>query len=181
MKKVLLTLVAACLVFVASAQFSGGLKAGLNFATFGADAENTEILTSFHVGAFGQFALSDKLTLQPELLYNAVGEGSTEWKMNYISIPVMFLYNINEQFNIQAGPQLGLLMSAEIDGTDVKEEMSGTDFGINFGVGAGFGKLSVSARYSLGLSNILDTEALGDIKLTNNVIQLSVGYKLFGE
>ena len=68
MKKVLFTLFAVCTMFAASAQFKGGLKAGLNLATFGGDASGATTLTAFHIGAYGQFSLSDKFTIQPELL-----------------------------------------------------------------------------------------------------------------
>jgi len=40
--------------------------------------------------------------------------------------------------------------------------------------------LVASARYNLGLSNTLDSEDDDDGKVTNNVIQISLGYKLFG-
>jgi hypothetical protein len=94
----------------------------------------------------------------------------------------MFLYNVNENFNIQAGPQLGFLAGANAKAgsasVDVKDFFKGTDFGINLGVGLNFGKLNAAARYCLGLGNI--AEDSGDEKITNSVIQVSLGYKLFG-
>lgn len=181
MKKVLFTMFAVCLVFAASAQFKGGLKAGLNLANGSgdnADALDASMLATFHVGAYGQFGLSDALTLQPEVLYYGAGASSDagDVKLSYLAVPVMFKYALGETFNIQAGPQIGLLMSAEYDGDDIKDGLKGTDFGFNIGAGATFGKFSADARYSLGLSNIDD--AGGDWK--NNVIQLSIGYQLFG-
>lgn len=180
MKKVLLTFAFILCTVVAFSQ-NFGAKAGVNFATFGADATNQEIRTAFHIGGYAQFPLSDKITLQPELLFNSVGEGSTDWVMNYISIPVIFAYNFNENFNLHAGPYLGLLMSAEIDGTDVKEEMSGTDFGLNIGLGYSFGKVNLYGRYSTGFSNILDNDQIfGDSKLNNVVFQIGIGYTFVG-
>lgn len=174
---------AVCVVFAASAQFKGGLKAGLNLANGSgdnADALDASMLTTFHVGVYGQFGLSDAITLQPEVLYYGAGskvvDGEFDLKLSYIAVPVMFKYNLGETFNIQAGPQIGLLMSADLDGTDIKDGLKGTDFGFNIGAGATFGKFSADARYSLGLSNIDD--AGGDWK--NNVIQISLGYQLFG-
>jgi hypothetical protein len=181
MKKVLLTVFAACLVFAASAQFKGGIKAGANLANLGGDVDDTDMLFAFHIGAYGQFALSDALTLQPELLYYGAGAASSEdggddLKINYISIPVMFKYNIGETLNIQAGPQLGIL--AGTDPSELKDALKGTDFGLNFGLGAAFGKFSVDGRYSLGLANIYDGD---DFEIKNNVFQISLGYQLFGE
>lgn len=191
MKKTLLTFFVSILALTASAQLSGGLKAGLNLANFGADAKDifdSKTLLGFHVGGYLTFNVSDALSVQPEVLYNSVGaksegDGDVDIVVDYISIPVMLLYNVNENFNIQAGPQLGLLLGANAKGdgasVDIKEIFKGTDFGINFGVGANFGKLNAAARYCLGLANVFEDS--GDEKGTNNVIQLSLGYKLFGE
>ena len=191
MKKVVLSLVVLLISASAFAQLNGGVKAGLNLADFGADAKDafdSKSRIGFHVGGYLTFSLSDAISIQPELLYNSVGakfEGDGEDAdivMDYISIPVMFQYNINESFNIQAGPQLGLLMSAKVkaDGSsvDIKDSFKGTDFGLNVGVGANFGKLNATARYCLGLANTFEDS--GDEKGTNNVIQISLGYKLFG-
>jgi hypothetical protein len=96
----------------------------------------------------------------------------------------MLIYSFGN-FNIQAGPQLSFLASAkykyDFDGDsgteDIKEFFKGTDFGANLGVGANFGKVNASVRYSIGLANIADSDE-GELK--NNVIQLSLGYTLFG-
>ena len=116
-------------------------------------------------------------------------------KLNYIAIPLMFQYKIGK-INIQAGPQLAFLASGKMDweytlkydgGTESEddtediEEIKKLDLGMNLGLGAEFGKLNASIRYSLGLANINDPEdSEDDTKITNNVIQLSIGYKLFG-
>jgi hypothetical protein len=177
MKKILFTMFAVCLVFAASAQFKGGLKAGLNLANTSGDIEGADQLISFHVGAYGQFSLSDAMTLQPEVLYYGAGdkEGDDEIKFSYLAIPIMLKYNLGETFNLQVGPQIGLLLST--DPSELKDVMKGTDFGLNIGAGASFGKFSVDARYSLGLANVLDVSGA---EVKNNVIQLSLGYQLFG-
>jgi hypothetical protein len=194
MKKLVLTLTAIVMLSIcASAQVSVGVKAGLNLANLGGDVEDTDMRPSIHVGGYLNYAFSESLSIQPELLYNSVGAKSSyeedgfdveqTLKLNYISVPVMFLYSFGN-VNIQAGPQFGFLASAkskyEVDGEsediDVKDGFKGIDLGFNLGLGANFGKLNASARYSLGLSNVNDGE--GDVK--NNVIQLSLGYRLFG-
>jgi hypothetical protein len=178
MKKLVLTVFAlGVFSFYASAQLSGGLKAGLNLADVGGDAEG-DIRPSFHAGAYVNFAFSEQLSLQPELLYNSVGakEDDDALKLDYISIPVMVLYSFGN-FNVQAGPQIGFLASAKIEDEDIKDFYKSTDFGFNVGVGANFNKLNASVRYSIGLSNVVDSD---DFDATNNVIQLSVGYRLFG-
>lgn len=207
MKKVLLT---AAVLFIATAsfaQFSGGIKAGANFATLGGDdvGDDAKMRVAFHFGLYGSYPLSDKLSLQPELLYSSVGakydfsesdpdfgdysvDGS--YQLNYLSVPIMLGFKLSENFSLQVGPQIGFLLSAKDKGDvkfdggsesyddDIKDGFKGTDFGLNFGLGYSFGKMGVSARYSLGLSSIADYE---DSDLKSNVIQLSLQYKLFGE
>jgi hypothetical protein len=192
MKKLLLSLAAVAVLSTgAFAQLKGGVKAGFNFANVGGDAEDTDMRTSIHLGGYLNYAVSDMFSLQPELLYNSVGWKESgdgfdgTGKLNYLSIPVMAKFSFGS-FHLMAGPQLGMLLSAkykvEFDGEseteDIKDGFKGMDFGLNLGLGADFGKLNAGLRYSAGLSNIIDTEE--DVTVTNNVIQLSVGYTLFG-
>lgn len=178
MKKVFLTLFAACMVFAASAQMTGGIKAGLNLASIKYDLEgigsDDEGSTSFHVGGYLSFPLSDALSVQPELLYSAFKGEDSDLALNFLSIPVMLKYTIAEKFNVQAGPQYGLLLST--DPSDAKDDLKG-DFTLNLGAGADFGKFNITARYGIGLGNISDVDGL-DLKINN--FQISAGYTLFG-
>ena len=194
MKKIFLAIsMVALFAAGANAQdISGGLKGGANFANLkGDDVSDTDMKIAYHIGGYINVAFSETLSLQPELLYNAVGAKASEdgydgsWNFNYVSLPVMLMYSFGT-VNIQAGPQVGFLTSAKLkvegDGAseevDLKEDMKGTDFGFNIGLGANFGKVNASARYCIGLSNIFDVE---DADVKNGVIQLSLGVKLFGE
>lgn len=196
MKKSLLTLIVigAAVSFSVAQGLTGGVKAGLNFANVGGDdVEDTDMRIAYHVGGYVNFAFSESLSLQPELLYNSIGTKFEEqgdgdsydvtYKLNYISVPVLLVYSFGN-FNVQAGPQIGFLASAkakyDIDGADdedIKDYFKGTDFGFNLGLGANFGKINAALRYTAGLSNIADSDD-GDVKNSN--IQLSVGYRLFG-
>lgn len=182
MKKLSFLVVLALLSSVTFAQLKGGLKAGLNMSTlkvdvegFGSDSENG---TSFHFGAYANFGLSDAVSIQPELLYNSLkaSDNGDDVTFNYLSIPVMFQYSIAEKFNLQAGPQIGLLMGT--DPSELKDGMKGTDLSLNVGAGASFGKLNATLRYCLGLANTSDVDG---IEFKNNVFQISLGYQLFGE
>lgn len=171
---------------------SGGLKAGINLANLnGDDVEDTDMKIGYHFGGYAKFSITEAFSVQPELLYNAVGAKSSEsgvdgnYKINYITVPVMLGYSFGK-VSIQAGPQIGFLTSAKLKveggGTsgevDLKDDLKGTDFGVNVGLGLDFGKINAAARYCIGLSNIVDADE-ADVK--NGVIQLSVGYKLFGK
>jgi hypothetical protein len=168
---------------------SGGIKAGLNFANQTYEASGFSISpdgrTSFHAGVFATINMGT-IGIQPELLYNSVGSKFDDdvTKINYLTLPVMVRVNFAKVFNIHAGPQFGFLLSAknEFDGDteDIKDQLKGLDLGLGIGAGLDLPMgVTASVRYCLGLSDINDTE--GDFTAKNNVLQLSVGYKLFGK
>ncbi|WP_300569033.1 porin family protein [Flavobacterium sp.] len=184
MKKVLLSAVAIFAFGFANAQETKfGVKAGLNMANLTGDVEDNSMKVGFHVGGFAEIKISDKFAVQPELLYSTQGtkfDGGS-YDFNYLNIPVMAKFFATEQFSIEAGPQIGFLMSAKInpdngDSVDVKDELKSMDFGLNFGLGYDFTEnFSAGARYNFGFSNIIDAEDSGELK--NGVISVSVGYK----
>jgi hypothetical protein len=187
MKRILCILSMSALVLSSAfgQDISGGAKAGFNFANMTGDIDDVAMKVSFHLGGYANIGVTDVLSVQPELLFNAVGakEDGGDGKLNvsYVSIPVMVLYSFGV-VNVQAGPQLGFLISAkekyDDEEDDIKDMFKGTDFGFNLGLGADFGQFNASARYCIGLSNIADDD---DFDVKNSVIQLSVGVKLFGE
>ncbi|MBF4485576.1 porin family protein [Flavobacterium sp. CSZ] len=201
MKKVLLSAVAVMAFMSVSAQETRfGVKAGANLSTFTGDVDDAKSLVGFHVGGFAEIKLSDKFAIQPEILFSTQGSkqegsdlfGSYENKVNvsYLNIPVMAKYYVAEKFSLEAGPQIGFLLSAKskyeetVDGEkysediDVKDGFESIDFGVNFGAGYDFTEnLSVGLRYNLGLSNINKNEEGDNAKVKNSVFSLSVGYK----
>ena len=175
-----------------------GIKAGINFANYGADAEGTDARTSFHFGGIVEMKLAEKFSIQPELLYTMLGckvttnVGGTTIdvtdKLGYIVLPVMAKYYVAPGFSLEAGPQFGYLVSAKgknetgsmsVEG-DIKDAFKKFDMGINAGLGYELPiGLFFQARYTLGLSNILSESvaAPDDAVVTNNNFQLSLGYK----
>ncbi len=188
MKK--LFLVAAIAVFgftsVNAQEVTFGAKAGLNLASASGDeTDDIKARTAFHVGVVAEIAISDVFSVQPDLLYSSQGakadEGDGEIKLDYINLPIMAKYYVAEGFSVEAGPQVGFLMSAKFDDgdneEDIKDEMSGIDFGFNIGVGYKMESgLNFAARYNVGLSNVWDYEGSDDFSQKNSVIQVSVGY-----
>jgi hypothetical protein len=172
---VLLSIVASAAF--AQAEVSLGLKVGANFSKF--NEEEADNLTSFHGGAFVLFKLT-KIGIQPELLFSQQGASiqDVDLKTAYMTIPVMLKIYLVQGFNIQLGPQFGFLTKAELDGSDVKESFKNSDLSANVGLGIDlpFG-LTVDGRYNIGLSDVGDDPSLPELK--SQVIQVSVGYKLF--
>jgi hypothetical protein len=185
MKKIIIAFSMVALFTTSSfaQEISGGAKAGLNFSNLTGEISDADMKIGYHLGGYVNIAFTEILSLQPELLFNAVGAnvagGDGKVNVNYISIPIMFKYSFGI-VNVQAGPQIGVLMSAKQkfngDERDIKDNFKSSDFGFNLGLGADFGLLNVAARYCIGLSSV-DT----DYDVKNSVFQLSLGIKLFGE
>ncbi len=197
MKKSIVTI--SILILFASMAFSQaqvaiGLKGGLNFANVDASsigaAYNSR--TGYHAGAFVLIKFG-KIGIQPELIYSKQGSNikinTTNFDSNidYFNIPIILKLYTVAGINIQAGPQFGFVTGAngpvqDLQGNttlqDVKNQLKGSDLSVALGLGwdAPFG-LTFDARYNLGLTKVNDAASPSDIK--NQVIQVSVGYKLF--
>jgi hypothetical protein len=175
------------------AQVAIGIKGGLNFANIDASSLNAAYnsRTGYHGGAFVLVKLG-KIGIQPELIYSK--QGSTvrinsvdiESNYNYFNIPIVLKLYTVAGINIQVGPQFGFA-SGDIPYTAVTgqgqtvtlyDKLKGSDISAALGLGwdAPFG-LTFDARYNLGLTKINEGALAKDVK--NQVIQISVGYKLF--
>jgi Outer membrane protein beta-barrel domain len=190
MKKVVLVLAVIAIGFAAEAQVKFGVKAGLNAYNFsGDDTEDGDFETKigFHVGGLVNVPISDKFSFQPELIFSTEGSKISEgddrinFNLNYINIPLLAQFNSASGFYAEAGPQIGLLMSAKTDSKiggvssdeDIKDQLHSTNF--SFAIGAGYklaSGLGFGARYNLGISNIVD-ESDSDLKVGGFQVGLS--------
>lgn len=213
MKKLLVFAALTSFSLVTTAQEENvrfGAKAGINISNYGGDdydGISPDLKTGFHLGMVAEIPVTDKFAFQPEVLYSTQGakleEKSTYFgiignfdvksKLDYINVPLMAKYYIAQGLSLQAGPQIGFLVSAKLEsentlGTetekideDIKKRFKSIDFGLNFGLGYQLDMgVFFDARYNLGLSDINDIkfeEGDKEFKIKNNVIQLSVGYK----
>jgi opacity protein-like surface antigen len=180
MKKIILSAVAVfAFGFTNAQEVKFGAKVALNVATLTGDVEDASSLVGFQVGGFAEIKVSEKFAVQPELMYSTQGASfdGGDSKLNYLNIPVMAKYYVAKSFSLEAGPQIGFLLSAKADGEDIKDETSSVDFGLNFGAGYDFTEnLSAGLRYNLGLSNIVDVEGY-DGTAKNGVFSVALGYK----
>ncbi|KAF2511065.1 PorT family protein [Flavobacterium arcticum] len=173
MKKLLLVaFVFMCSYTTVKAQ-AFGIKAGLNFANFnGNDADDFNVLTSFHVGMVAEMHLMDALSVQPEFLYSVQGAKTKDetYKLNYVTLPVMLKLYFTDSFNIHAGPQIGLLIGESDSFTTF--ESSTYDLGFAGGVEFFFAdNFAAQARYNAGSTKVSDK-----YELKNSVLQLSLCY-----
>ena len=161
-----------------------GAKAGINIATLQPDLNDPASRTSIHLGGMAEIPLMEKFSVQPELLYSAQGvkdesDDDEVIKLSYLTLPIMAKYYVMEGLSVEAGPQIGFLLSAEAedDGEtyDLKDDTKSVDFG--FAIGAGYKLetgLNFGLRYFFG-SDINDISEDSD-QFKNRVFQISVGY-----
>ncbi|ROH99730.1 porin family protein [Chryseobacterium daecheongense] len=113
-----------------------GIKAGGNAASFSEQELSTKNQKlGFHAGVLVNIPLSQKFSLQPEVLYNELGArsvisssevttGSTtvkkqdEYKasLNYISVPLMLQMKPAKNFYIEAGPEFSYFLNGKNKG-----------------------------------------------------------------
>ncbi len=191
MKKLLLTAAAVFAFGFANAQeVKFGVKAGLNMTTITGGEFSGGTKAGFHIGGLAEIKLTDKFAIQPELLFSTKGSSyaffgiDVDQNLSYVDMPVMAKYFVIEGLSIEAGPNVGFLVAAELkgDGEDVdnKDDLKSVDFGLNFGAGYELKNgLMFQARYNIGLADISEEED-GDpytFDEKNAGFSLSVGYK----
>lgn len=224
MKKVLLftTTAVLCLINLNAQTVEFGAKAGVNLSTFtGENTSEFDVKTSYYVGVVVEIPISDKFFFQPEMLYSEQGSsaefsyserlvnndfveyatqtdsGTIKYILDYVTIPLIAKYYIAEGFSIEAGPQVGFLISSRFKGEgkemtvyddgsssdiyltsedlDAKDFFETIDYGVTIGLGYKLDNgLNFGARYYKGVSEISkDTQAPN---WKNSVVQLGVGY-----
>jgi len=188
---------------VSAQGLTAGLKAGMNIANIHGD--NVEDVWDSKIGicagGFIACSLSDLFAIQPELLFTMKGAKAEEevlgetmkvtMKLNYLEIPVLAKLSIPIPGTVKpslfVGPSLAIKLSGkgkveyagESEERDI-EDLKSTDFGLVFGGGVDFalgqGKLTVDARYTLGLTTTREPEDGEEVDVKNGVISIMVGY-----
>ena len=179
--KFLIGLIAAIMITgVVSAQHGNapaghvtlGIKGGLNFYNIHND-NNTSFhqRTGFNIGLLGHIHRDSQWAFQPELVYSA--QGAKNNNLDYLNIPVLLQYMFDNGFRIQAGPQVGFMVSSDNNNTYKPIDIA-LSVGVSYVVpSTGFG---LDLRYNHGLTDITESS---DVKSTNRGIQFGLFY-LFG-
>ena len=185
MKKIILFAAFVVVAFATQAQVKFGTKSGLNLSTWTGDVDDLKMKPGFYVGGLANISVANQFSIQPELLVSAEGakEGDGSINTMFINIPVMAQYNTPSGFYVEAGPQLGFLLSAKAkaggESEDIKEFLNTTNFGASFGAGFNMGSgLGFGARYNLGLSNA--AKDAGDSKIKTSNISIGLHYNFGG-
>jgi len=191
MKKYLLSaalLIAVCIS--AKAQFSLGVKGGVNFSKINADNLNESTRTGYQAGLFARFG--NAFYIQPEAYLSSTGgkftttDGNFSAKVNFtnLSVPLLLGHSFgskNLNFRLMAGPVYTYNLDKSQDFSD-NANAAIADFGhyknstIGFQAGGGvdIGPITADLRYEGGLTKISD-----DFGQHQNLWALSVGFKFF--
>ena len=181
-----------------------GLKGGWTASTIrGADQSNYADLSArnnFHAGAYAQFGFSPKTSLQVEALYSRQGykaasqfrpagmQDKYETQLDYVQVPVLFVYNFVDNVSFHVGPQVALLVNAKENKTAVNlstRNYNSLDYGAVGGIEARVGPARVGGRYVLSLADIYNDPKMENGVMTpsgsidnikNSVIQVYVGF-----
>ncbi|WP_105049464.1 porin family protein [Polaribacter butkevichii] len=184
-KKLWITCVSIALAGTLNAQdVKIGLKLGMNIASVnGSNANNLDSRTGFIIGATSEVSLTEKFSIQPELLYSVQGaqqKDNFKYDLNYVLLPIMAKYYVAKGFSVEAGPQFAFLIKDQLVPIDQyngggKENTDAENFDLaaNFGIGYQFDSgIFFQTRYNLGLIAISENP---DIK--NGVFQMTLGYQ----
>ncbi|MFI8379939.1 porin family protein [Leeuwenhoekiella sp. NPDC079379] len=179
----------------AQESFQFGVKGGVNFANIaGDDSNDPDSRTAFYAGLVAELPISEKFSIQPEVIYSAQGatiatidqdnifdvDDNTEYQLDYIQVPLMAKIYLVDGLSLQAGPSFNFLVNEEIDfeptnnGGDVNIVDGANDF--EFGTAAGLeykfdSGLFIQGRYTRGFTKIYD-----DVNAYNYAIQAGVGF-----
>ena len=189
-----------------------GLQAGATAAILsGTINNNAQFKPGYVAGGFVRFRPSARFAFQPELNLSRQGSRNEQQRsyglilrndthLTYLNLPLLVKVYLGDVVNLQAGPQLGLLMSGRRKGQvgyissssgtgyvegdeDVKADYK-SDVAVCFGLGADLKNgLSIAARLNYGVTDVENSDFgkafrkaydLGD--LHNRTIQFTVGY-----
>jgi len=188
-----------------------GLKGGLNYSSVVGDlTEGVKFRFSGHGGLFLEIAFSEKFQLQPEILYSSQGfqfstdlasiqngggstgeenDFRTNVQLNYITVPLLGKFALNERYALEFGPQFGFLLNQvtkiknldEQNGADANQRSSVSgDFQLDYGVAVGLdmrlnNHFSLAPRFYIGIRNRLN--GLPNVQNFNAALQLSANYR----
>ena len=130
MKKTILFAVAIMLTHLLNAQRNNvewGIKGGVNAANFKIDPSfNSDSRISLHLGGLAHIHVSEHFAVQPELMISGQGAdygNDREDKFTYLNLPVLAQVMFGEEFRLQTGPQVGLLLNAKSENGNEESEI----------------------------------------------------------
>ena len=178
-----------------------GLKAGVSLARLtNYNFVGVRNQVGATAGLMADAALSEKLSLHPELLFSQKGlrvdesgpggfSSSFQIRSNYLDLPVLLRLKFGTFF-AEAGPQAGYLLTlkrtetnnfSNVPATTSNSTNGARRLDLGFVVGLGYqllGRWELGARYNGGILGV-NSGSFGTSQPRNSVVQFQAGY-LFG-
>lgn len=152
-----------------------GVRGAFNISNLDFDPDPTfenKHRNNMAFGGFVEFIPKQSYSIQIELQYSGEGGGKDEaLRVSYIQLPVLFKLSLGPKFSIGAGPQAGLKTWSHEDG--FKNLAFSGVAGVEYMLGD---ILFLDARYTYGLTNILDNSS--SFEAINTNIQIGIGIKM---
>ncbi len=198
-KSLLLLIVLVANGDLSFAQLRLGLKAGASYSNivYNEDYKSFQSNSKISplVGVVLQFPLSEKVLLNSEIFYTVKGSKLSnsrlpygEFNLNYVNVPVLLHYMINERFHLAFGPELGFLLKASTANFNVSDNFKNVAIGVASGLGYSFNqKVMISFRYIEGVRKLqqglfgkINSETTNgfDVIGRNRVLQLAINYNI---
>lgn len=168
MKSFILTSLVVVFAFSSSLQAQFAVEAGYNSNGAKVELLGVSETTSgdgeVYFGASYDISLSDKMSLQPALLYSR----------DAFQIPVSLKLALGSSFHVMAGPSILMITGDETEG------FNNNAIGYNAGVSLNLSdKLAIIVRYAGDLGNRLDDDGssiLGDVSIKYSQLKAGLSY-----
>lgn len=152
-----------------------GIKGGLNVSNLNVKNTDTKMRTGANLGFFAKLPIRDMIAVQPELYYTTKGsditynnvfvDGTAQFNLNYIEVPILLVANVTDYFNFHAGPYVSYLINGTVKNKsninlfDFEKNINTDDYdrfdaGIVVGAAIDIKAISLGARYNFGLTKV---------------------------
>ena len=172
--------------------FSFGPKVGANITGISGLQFKKGFEFGYHIGGFAEVMLSEKIGIQPEVLWSQTSLTTssslsdlystslpelTKINLNYISIPLLLNIRPTKFITFQVGPQFGILQDKKNSvTTNVQSAFKSGDFSMLAGVQLKVLAFRIYGRYAIGLTNI--NEIPNQDAWKSRTLQLGIGLGL---
>lgn len=166
-----------------------GIRAGVNIANvrwkIGGVGGHERPILAMNGGVYYSRLLSQRFSIQPELMYSNTGAIFTNKKIlfNYLNVPVLLKFHPGKSdFSFFAGPQCGFLVKAKErrnigrEETTVTDDFAKTNFSLVLGIEAGLSRVNLGARYDFGISDVSDSWQVETLR--TRTLSFNLGFRI---
>jgi len=173
-----------------------GVKTGITLSSQSSPANDgvfdVKSLLLFHAGGYYSYRFSRYFIIQPEVILSGKGSHWTDRFddkkdiVTYLDLPVLIKYQPVRNFNVNFGPQAGLVLKAlqkDLEtgvSSDISYIYNKFDLSLAGGIEISLQeRLKLNLRYVRGLTSATNDVAY-DYKCFNSYLNFSVSYRLSG-